>query len=1062
VRRDGAWVAVDDSPPILTISALRGIDAAATAADGSQRLLLDAALREAVWVTWDADSSAVHDNVNVFRPTTGDASTGLGRWVRQSPALGVRTSRFTADATGLNAAATAAAALGCALIIDSAVTIAADVTLNVPVVVDGGSITYGSQVLTFNDHVTSLDANRAWLTGTGAVSMREGWAEWFGAVADWDEATDTGTDNAAALQRWANACRVCWIGPGRFGVTSAAVEFSPTRSRSVQVYGAGSGTDRATRITCNGASAFVWFKGTQAVGNDERLATFEIGGLTVRRGTSGPDDVVRFGSASATRLDAVTKRRVFDLQVVGGVNLTNARQIKFDRCLFESFTDTRLLRIAVEAGGTFCGDLEFWSCIFRLPDATANTHLLVENSDTSTEGQTAAIAEINGVKFYSCTFYGGERVVVVRANTGTTAVTGNTTSGSATVTGLSSTTGMAAGRPFGGAGINPHTRILSVDSATQITLDDVATATATGAALAFASNVRMIADWVFDGGCQFDGFAGRIVDIIADNGAEIDGLTFSAPWFNAANSGEAIRIQELGTVKGRISNVIFGPEGYYTRLNGRIARVEGGQNIRFYGGVVVDCGGSFSLAGTTTSGSPTVTVASTETLSSGLAVSGTGIPSGATISAIASSTTFTLSANATATGAPSLNFVAPEAFFFNQSRGGGVSAMRGIQQDKANYPGYNTGVRIAGLLSRDYVATDNVLGVATAVDDQVDHSTQVVFGNIVQGGFDRDYGAMGVKPGGSLTTRKLRDAAWRGEANTFLASQTVSVGSSGGFLTQAYGATPLSALRRSAGSAASPATIAQFAALGEQRFEGWDGTGWRIGAMISSLCIAATPSDTDFESLLEFRAVAGGSGTASLVAQMGHSGITFYGLVKPATDNNRNLGEASFRWATVFAGTGTINTSDATEKTALRALTDAEKRAIRAIVSGVGVYRWLSSVEEKGDAAREHIGVTAQAVEAAFAAEGLDARRYGLFCVDPLFETVEVEPEQIDLVETTKTVIDPDTGETHEVVVVEEVVTRAVLERRPVIDPKTGKQKMRLGVRSDQLLWLAIAALANA
>ncbi len=39
------------------------------------------------------------------------------------------------------------------------------------------------------------------------------------------------------------------------------------------------------------------------------------------------------------------------------------------------------------------------------------------------------------------------------------------------------------------------------------------------------------------------------------------------------------------------------------------------------------------------------------------------------------------------------------------------------------------------------------------------------------------------------------------------------------------------------------------------------------------------------------------------------------GHVRPGADNTQNLGSASYRWATVYAATGTINTSDLREKT---------------------------------------------------------------------------------------------------------------------------------------------------
>ena len=62
-----------------------------------------------------------------------------------------------------------------------------------------------------------------------------------------------------------------------------------------------------------------------------------------------------------------------------------------------------------------------------------------------------------------------------------TSYTGSTTSGSAVVTGIASTAGMYIGQPISGTGIPASTYILSVDSATQITMS--ANATATNAAV---------------------------------------------------------------------------------------------------------------------------------------------------------------------------------------------------------------------------------------------------------------------------------------------------------------------------------------------------------------------------------------------------------------------------------------------------------------------------------------------------------------------------------------------------------------------------------------------------
>ena len=95
----------------------------------------------------------------------------------------------------------------------------------------------------------------------------------------------------------------------------------------------------------------------------------------------------------------------------------------------------------------------------------------------------------------------------------------------------------------------------------------------------------------------------------------------------------------------------------------------------------------------------------------------------------------------------------------------------------------------------------------------------------------------------------------------------------------------------------------------------------------------------------------------------------------PTFDNKTDLGLASNRWDTVFAGTGAINTSDRNEKEEIEELSEAEKRVAQACKGLVRKFKFKGGV-------RKHIGVIAQDVRDAFSAEGLDATQYGLFCSD--------------------------------------------------------------------------------
>lgn len=115
------------------------------------------------------------------------------------------------------------------------------------------------------------------------------------------------------------------------------------------------------------------------------------------------------------------------------------------------------------------------------------------------------------------------------------------------------------------------------------------------------------------------------------------------------------------------------------------------------------------------------------------------------------------------------------------------------------------------------------------------------------------------------------------------------------------------------------------------------------------------------------------------------------GMVRPNTDGSRNLGTGSRRWANVYASTGTINTSDEREKTAVSSPNDVLMRAWGKV--NFRVFQFKDAVEKKGADARLHVGVIAQQVIEAFKSEGLDATRYGLLCYDKWedeYEDVEV------------------------------------------------------------------------
>jgi len=104
----------------------------------------------------------------------------------------------------------------------------------------------------------------------------------------------------------------------------------------------------------------------------------------------------------------------------------------------------------------------------------------------------------------------------------------------------------------------------------------------------------------------------------------------------------------------------------------------------------------------------------------------------------------------------------------------------------------------------------------------------------------------------------------------------------------------------------------------------------------------------------------------------------------PSPDNTLSLGSAGLRWTTVYATTGTINTSDRNDKQQIADLTAAEKAVGQALKGMIKTFKFNDAVQKKGADARIHFGVIAQDVQAAFQAQGLDADNYGVFCSDTL------------------------------------------------------------------------------
>jgi len=138
---------------------------------------------------------------------------------------------------------------------------------------------------------------------------------------------------------------------------------------------------------------------------------------------------------------------------------------------------------------------------------------------------------------------------------------------------------------------------------------------------------------------------------------------------------------------------------------------------------------------------------------------------------------------------------------------------------------------------------------------------------------------------------------------------------------------------------------------------------------------------------LNFKVWNAGAEETFLTLSANNQSAIFSKIVRPGSDNAISLGTGAFRWSTVYAGTGTINTSDEREKQQIKPIDDAAIRAWGNVE--YCQFKFNDAVSEKGENARWHFGVIAQRVKDAFEAEGLDAFSYGILCYDEWEDDLE-------------------------------------------------------------------------
>ena len=221
------------------------------------------------------------------------------------------------------------------------------------------------------------------------------------------------------------------------------------------------------------------------------------------------------------------------------------------------------------------------------------------------------------------------------------------------------------------------------------------------------------------------------------------------------------------------------------------------------------------------------------------------------------------------------------------------------------------------------------------------------------------------------------------------------------------------------------------------RVNGTPGSNDMPGALVFSTTAESANSPTEAMRITSNQKLRLVNGNAIFSADSARCGILFSSLTAwlptntagNLTDNTCSLGAASYRMSVLYAGTGTINTSDANLKQDIDDL-DAAELSVATVIKGlVKKYRFKDAVETKGADARIHVGVVAQEVEQAFIDAGLDPNRYALFCRDTWYEVGDTE------------------------------LTNNTPEDEVTADTPGAVEKTRLGIRYDELLAFVIAAL---
>lgn len=153
--------------------------------------------------------------------------------------------------------------------------------------------------------------------------------------------------------------------------------------------------------------------------------------------------------------------------------------------------------------------------------------------------------------------------------------------------------------------------------------------------------------------------------------------------------------------------------------------------------------------------------------------------------------------------------------------------------------------------------------------------------------------------------------------------------------------------------------------------------GEKFGSMRGSVNIQATEGwgKTSTPTRILFETCAVGSTTRTARWCVDHNGNFV-----PMGDGGYDIGWGSGRVNNIYAKNGAINTSDGRMKNDVRAMSDPETEAAKAIAKEIGFWTWKEQADMND--VREHCGLTVQRAMEIMESFGLEPFKYGFICYD--------------------------------------------------------------------------------